>query len=219
MREWHLLKVSYRGGLIVNSHTEALALANGAAAFITAHGGSDAPFTTYFGTVQDTTSQFQVFFVCPACPDSKRFSHSTPIQEAVNEHNNITFHCTDSDQRCATTTVDGFPAYVLGNDILCVPIIPPYNSANLISPIVQFLSQLLQRGRYWVTLHSEDRRPRRHPRCNGADRTHTGHRCNWPQSKCTRLQLCPESGFNRPRGGTQQCRKLQRAYYITRSNW
>jgi hypothetical protein len=67
------LKYPHHRYLTVDRHTEALALANGAVAYINANGVTDELFVTYFGAVQDATQQLRVFSVCPGQSDSGGF--------------------------------------------------------------------------------------------------------------------------------------------------
>jgi len=58
------LKYPHRGYLTVDSHTEALALATDAIAYIKAHSVEDETFIAYFGPAQYGTQQLRVFSVC-----------------------------------------------------------------------------------------------------------------------------------------------------------
>jgi hypothetical protein len=57
----------------VDSHNEALILANAAVAYINANGAHDDAFVAYFGTTDDATKQLGVYSVCPGDLDSTTF--------------------------------------------------------------------------------------------------------------------------------------------------
>jgi hypothetical protein len=138
------LEYYHNGCLTVDSHAEALTLAQGAASYINATGAAADLFITYFGPAQDSTTQLRVFSVCPGYPDSQRFPHSTPIQDAADE-NTLALFPIDPHTTCASNTAIGdFGAYGTGSSIVWVLTSPPYNSANLVSPTTQLLPQLLQ---------------------------------------------------------------------------
>ena len=101
----------------VDSHSEALSLANDAIDYIHAHGITDGIFKTYFGTVEDSTKILDIFTVCPDYPDSSTILIAPQFQAAVNEEP-LALHCTHSNSICTVdSAIANLGAYNDGTNV------------------------------------------------------------------------------------------------------